>query len=98
MAGVSHTNPATGESFGDSQVFHRGKVAMVDGGEPGERRSETDDDGTDSNHEDEPMGDVDHTPREGAPSSNTVYTRGSRDPADDSEPEEADAEESEEAV
>jgi len=67
MGDVNHTNPMTGETFGDSQVFERGKVAVVDGGEA---ETEPEDD------EEEPMGDVDHTPREGAPDAAQVYDRG----------------------
>ena len=67
MRGVSHTHPETGETFGDSQVYQRGTVAVVDGGEA----DSASDDG-----EEEPMKDVDHTPREGAPAANEVYERG----------------------
>lgn len=71
MGEVNHTNPMTGETFGDSQVFERGKVAVVDGGE-----AETAGEAEDADHDDEPMGDIDHAPRENAPSTNEVYTRG----------------------
>jgi hypothetical protein len=67
MGGVSHTHPRTGETFGDSQVYQRGKVAVVDGGEADSAAEE---------HEEKPMKDVDHTPREGAPAANEVYERG----------------------
>lgn len=73
MGEVNHTNPRTGETFGDSQVFERGKVAVVDGGEA---QAEAEED-----HDDEPMGEIDHTPREDAPSAEAVYTRGEEDPA-----------------
>jgi len=66
MGDVSHTNPKTGESFGDSPVFERGTVIIADGGvAEGERTDE-----------DVAMADVDHVPREGAPEANTAYTRG----------------------
>ena len=68
MAGVSHTNPMTGETFGDSQVFERGKVAVVDGGEADAEPADEEDE--------EPMGDVDHTPRHDAPDAAQVYDRG----------------------
>ncbi|WP_321163001.1 hypothetical protein [Halolamina rubra] len=68
MGDVQHTNPMTGETFGDSQVFERGKVAVVDGGEAD---AEPDDE-----RDEEPMGDVDHTPREDAPDAAQVYDRG----------------------
>ncbi|GAB7013099.1 hypothetical protein JCM18549_13700 [Halolamina salina] len=80
MSEVSHTNPTTGESFGDSQVFQRGTVAMVDGGEAPEERDD----------DPEPMGDVDHTPREDAPEANDAYVRGvDREGASDDESETA---------
>ncbi|MBP1987271.1 hypothetical protein [Halolamina salifodinae] len=101
MGGVNHTNPMTGETFGDSQVFERGKVAVVDGGtsdrhpsadggEAGEAANGADED----DHDDEPMGEIDHTPREDAPSAEAVYTRGEEDPAVES----ADVEEEDEGA
>ncbi|WP_394353843.1 hypothetical protein [Halolamina sp. CBA1230] len=69
MGDVSHTNPMTGETFGDSQVFQRGTVAIVDGGE-----AKAADDRDDS--DEEAMKDVDHTPREDAPEANEAYVRG----------------------
>ena len=77
MGGVSHTNPMTGESFGDSQVFERGKVAVVDGGEAAAAEE------AEAGEDDESMGEIDHTPRENAPSTNEVYTRGEEAPEDD---------------
>ena len=88
MGGVSHTNPMTGESFGDSQVFQRGTVVMVDGGEA-EAAEEADGD-----RDDEPMGDVDHTPREDAPEANDAYVRGV-DREDDDEADTVDGEDEE---
>lgn len=78
MRDVSHAHPETGETFGDSQVFERGTVVVADGGRSGRR----DGDGTEEppgdadDHDDEPMRDVDHTPREDAPGTNEVYARG----------------------
>ena len=72
MGTVSHTNPETGESFGDSQVFTRGRVMMVDGGEA-ERESETE---ASDEADDQSMGEIDHTPREDAPTVSEVYERG----------------------
>lgn len=78
MRDVSHTNPHTGESFGESQVFQRGRVVVVDGGE------------ADAGPEDdETMADVDHTPREGAPDPNRVHERGGEHEADAADPEAA---------
>jgi|AntRauTorcE11898_2_1112593.scaffolds.fasta_scaffold22121_2 hypothetical protein len=77
MGEVTHTNPKTGETFGDSRVFERGKVAIVDGGtaKAADEAEATDGDETEDGEE-EAMGDIDHTPRENAPSTKAVYTRG----------------------
>jgi hypothetical protein len=84
MGAVSHTHPETGETFGDSQVYQRGTVVMVDGGEA---------DSATEDRDDEPMKDVDHTPREDAPSTHEVYERGGEggetaETADDETPDE----------
>ena len=83
MGEVNHTNPMTGETFGDSQVFERGKVAIVDGGEAEATAEDTDEADEDDHEEEEPMGDIDHTPRENAPSAEAVYTRGEKAPEAD---------------
>ncbi|MFC7175754.1 hypothetical protein [Halosegnis marinus] len=64
---TSHTNPYTDETFGETQTYGRGRVVAADGGE------------RDSSPEPDTMADVDHTPRENAPSANAAY-----DPADGS--------------
>jgi len=69
IGGVSHTNPLTGESFGDSQVFVRGRTVIADGGEAD---AEDDDDEDDVAR----VKDMDHTPREDAPDASAVYERG----------------------
>ncbi|NHX36520.1 hypothetical protein G9C84_08640 [Halolamina sp. R1-12] len=84
MAEVSHTNPETGETFGDSQVFERGKVAVVDGGQ-------ADTGPEDDDREDDPMGDVDHTPRHDAPDASEVYDRGVERVDDEGDDDEAEA-------
>jgi len=68
MKDASHTNPYTGETFGQTATYERGRVAMVDGGE-----AEAE---TASAQEPASIGDVDHTPRRGAPDTSTVYERG----------------------
>ncbi len=80
MGEVSHTNPETGETFGDSQVYQRGRVAVVDGGSAGSKAKDAEEDA-----DEEPMGEVDHTPREDAPSTNEVYTRGDEGAAEEEE-------------
>ena len=54
---MSHTNPYTGEVFGSTQTYSRGKTVAADGGEAndGGRRRDGDD---------ETLSDVDHTPPE----------------------------------
>ena len=68
---TSHTNPFTGEVFGDTQTYSRGTTIAADGGSDPEREAEveTDEDG-------EVLRDIDHTPPEGAESANAVHARG----------------------
>jgi hypothetical protein len=79
---ISHTNPRTGESFGDAMVFHRGPTVAADGGEanavdPDEEEADadapTDGDGEPS---DDQLKDVDHTPARGDVDVNRVHERG----------------------
>ena len=93
MREVNHTNPYTDEAFGDTVAYSRGRVAVVDGGE-----ANTESGGGEEAENDETIGDVDHTPREDAPSTNEVYERGAEgvtDEADDEEVAVGDAEVSE---
>jgi hypothetical protein len=68
---TSHTNPFTGEVFGDTQTYSRGTTIAADGGEADAvpEEPETDEDG-------EVLRDIDHTPPEGAESANAVHARG----------------------
>ena len=68
---MSHTNPFTGEVFGDTQTYSRGTTIAADGGSDPEREAEvgTDEDG-------EVLRDIDHTPPKGAESANAVHARG----------------------
>ena len=70
---TSHTNPFTGEVFGNTQTYSRGKTVAADGGEadvvPEESEAETDENG-------EVLRDIDHTPPKGAESANAVHARG----------------------
>jgi hypothetical protein len=68
---TSHTNPFTGEAFGRTQTYDRGKTVAADGGADPEREAEVETD-----EEDEVLRDVDHTPPEGAESANAVHARG----------------------
>ncbi|APW97893.1 hypothetical protein CHINAEXTREME_08910 [Halobiforma lacisalsi AJ5] len=76
MAGVSHTNPYTGETAG--HLFSRGPIVATDGGEPaatdpngnGERTS------ADAEPTSKTMKDVEHTPPHDADDANDVFERG----------------------
>jgi len=52
MRAVSHTNPYTDESFGETVVFRRGQTVVADGGKPERTATQT-------------MKDVSHTPPTG---------------------------------
>jgi hypothetical protein len=69
---TSHTNPFTGEAFGSTQTYNRGKTVAADGGEADAGPEETEADA----EEDEVLRDVDHTPPKGADSANAVHARG----------------------
>ena len=64
MRDASHTNPYTGESFGETVTYSRGRVVAADGGRANAAEEST------------AMGDVDHTPRRDAPDASGVYERG----------------------
>ncbi|MFC7227419.1 hypothetical protein N0B31_08395 [Salinirubellus salinus] len=69
---TSHTNPFTGEVFGSTQTYDRGKTVAADGGEADAVPEEPDSDDDDG----EVLRDIDHTPPEGAESANAVHARG----------------------
>ncbi|WP_247002189.1 hypothetical protein [Halosolutus gelatinilyticus] len=100
MAGVSHTNPYTGETAG--RLFSRGPTVVTDGGErsnasrsSSERGSDagepvgqpaaTDPDGRTDPESNDSMRDVDHTPPKGADDANRVFERGRKRPVEDAE-------------
>jgi hypothetical protein len=69
MGDIDHTNPYTGESFGERvQVFDRGTTIAADGGH--------DEDATDEGTDEETMKDVDHEPPNESDGANRVYERG----------------------
>ena len=88
LADCDHSNPYTGESFGDAMVYRRGPVVATDGGEAqvtgraddpdGERAAGTTDGHDDD--EDETLGDIDHTPPRDAADVNRVHERGGESP------------------
>jgi len=65
MSEASHTNPYTDESFGETVAYARGRVVAADGGRANATK-----------HDDDTIGDMDHTPRRGAPDTSSVYQRG----------------------
>jgi hypothetical protein len=65
MSDASHTNPYTGESFGETVAYSRGRVVAADGG----RADANESDGA-------TVKDMDHTPRMNAPGAAEVYERG----------------------
>ncbi len=69
MKDVSHTNPYTDESFGETVVFRRGQTVAADGGErtDGSRSSSgrRSDGGRREESEKQTMKDVSHTPPTG---------------------------------
>ncbi|WP_255196061.1 hypothetical protein [Halorarius litoreus] len=72
---MSHTNPYTNETFGDTQTYNRGQVAAADGGEDGAPVEEVDD-VAEPDDDEQTMQDVDHTPPKNAPSANAAYMAG----------------------
>lgn len=85
---VNHTHPYTGESFGRTQTYSRGRIIAADGGKAsGARRPSSDasaPDGGDENGDrtaadDQTMADVDHEPPKDADQANRAYQRGNED-------------------
>jgi hypothetical protein len=73
MDNVDHTNPHTGESFGQTQTFRRGAVVAADGGEPEPDETEPEA-GPRTDATGDAMRDVNHEPpSEGA---NRTFERG----------------------
>ena len=73
LGGMSHTNPFTGETFGDTQTYSRGRTIAADGGSDPEREAEAD---PETDEDGEVLRDIDHTPPKGAESANAVHARG----------------------
>jgi hypothetical protein len=83
---LNHTNPFTGEAFGATQTYDRGRTIAADGGadpereaevaEESEAEAETAADGGERDAESEELQDVEHTPPGDAEGTNGVYERG----------------------
>ena len=63
LGDIEHTNPYTGDSFGETQTYGRGQFVAADGGEPTSERDDAE----------ASLGDISHTPPRNAPSANGVY-------------------------
>ncbi|WP_254534576.1 hypothetical protein [Halomarina litorea] len=68
---MSHTNPQTGESFGDAMVYRRGPTVAADGGEAEAVPADAEEAA-----ESDQLKDVDHTPARGDVDVNRVHERG----------------------
>ena len=67
---INHTNPYTGEVFGETQTYSRGSLIAADGGEPNAV------DVNDVASTDETLEDVSHTPPHDNDGTQAVYERG----------------------
>ena len=93
LGDVSHTNPHTGQVFGDTQTYGRGRTVAADGGEAnsesrpsseakasdgGEANAAEADDG-ERDVDEETMEDVAHEPPGDADGAQAAYDRGAAD-------------------
>jgi len=69
---ISHTNPYTDESFGETTTYQRGPVVAADGGHDPEREQEAEDE---EEPEDDTLRDIDHEPPDGE-GTQATYERG----------------------
>ena len=84
LGDLSHSNPQTGEQFGDAMVYRRGPAVAADGGDPGappaetetDAEAETDAAGPEADADGTRLEDVDHTPPRDAEDVNRVHERG----------------------
>mgnify|MGYP000371516044 CR=1 FL=1 len=75
MAAFSHTNPHTGEPFGEDDAFQRGPAVAADGG--GRDAADEADDADGASDEPATMADIDHEhPDADAAEANRVFQRG----------------------
>ena len=68
---LSHTNPYTGDVFGDTQTYGRGQLVAADGGADPEREA-----GVETENDEGTLKDVDHTPPDEGDGAAPVYERG----------------------
>jgi hypothetical protein len=83
MGEFTHSNPYTGEVFGEDMAFERGPTVAADGGKAGAEGAEGDDDGDGT---EQTMEDVDHEhPHDEADEANRVFARGHGDTEDEAD-------------
>jgi hypothetical protein len=78
LGDVSHTNPYTGESFGETTTYRRGPVVAADGGRDPEREgteSESESEADPEEDSAETLQDIDHEPPDGE-GTQATYERG----------------------
>ena len=74
---MSHTNPHTNRSFGETQTYGRGTVVAADGGRADAvPDDESDDHPVTNGGSPETLGEVDHTPPGETEGANRAYERG----------------------
>jgi hypothetical protein len=81
---MSHTNPYTGDVFGATQTYGRGRVVAADGGADPDREPD-EEAGTDG----ETLKEIDHTPPGDSDGAAPVYERGNEGREDARDPEDA---------
>jgi hypothetical protein len=79
---LSHTNPYTGDVFGDTQTYGRGRFVAADGGADPDREAGAESEG------EETLKDIDHTPPGESDGAAPVYERGNEGREDVREPDE----------
>jgi hypothetical protein len=81
---LSHTNPYTGDVFGDTQTYRRGRFVAADGGADPDREPRVDAE----DEAGETLKDVDHTPPGDSDGAAPVYERGNEGREDVRDPDE----------
>ncbi len=71
---ISHTNPYTDKSFGETTTYRRGPVLATDGGRDPEREAESDTE-VEEDADDDTLRDIDHEPPDGE-GTQATYERG----------------------
>mgnify|MGYP000291755842 CR=1 FL=1 len=81
MGEFTHSNPYTGEVFGEEMAFERGPAVAADGGRAGAEADAEDDESGEQR-----MKDVDHEhPHDEADEANRVFARGHGDTEDEAD-------------